>query len=59
MKILFKEQQKKIAERDEDDVELLALAMKLNVPVWSNDSDFKDSGVEVQTTAKLLKILKA
>jgi len=40
-------------------VELLALAMKLNVPVWSNDSDFKDSGVEVQTTAKLLKILKA
>lgn len=45
--------------RDEDDVELLALALKLDVPVWSNDGDFKDSGVEVYTTAKLLKILKA
>ncbi|MBI1812137.1 MAG: PIN domain nuclease [Nitrospirae bacterium] len=50
---------KKMSGRDEDDVELLALAMKLNVPVWSNDGDFKGSGVELYTTAKLLKILKA
>lgn len=50
---------RKLSERDEDDIELLALAMKLKVPVWSNDSDFKKSGVEVYTTAKLLKILKA
>jgi len=50
---------KRMAGRDEDDVELLALALKLNVPVWSNDSDFKDSGLEVHTTARLLKILKA
>ncbi len=49
---------KKLSGRDDDDdIELLALALKLKIPVWSNDSDFKDSGVEVYTTAKLLKIL--
>lgn len=49
----------KLSGKDEDDIELLALAMKLKVPVWSNDNDFKHSGVEVFTTARLLKILKA
>ena len=48
-----------MSDRDEDDIELLALAMKLRVPVWSNDRDFKHAGIEVFTTAKLLKILKA
>lgn len=50
---------KKLAGRDEDDIELLALSMKQKIPVWSNDNDFKYSGAEVYTTAKLLKILKA
>jgi len=50
---------RKLSDRDEDDIELLALAMKLRVPVWSNDRDFKHAGIEVFTTAKLLKILKA
>lgn len=50
---------KKLSGRDDDDIELLALALKLKIPVWSNDSDFKDSGVEVYTTAKLLKIVQA
>lgn len=49
---------KKLSGRDEDDIELLALSMKLRIPVWSNDNDFKHAGVEVYTTAKLLKILK-
>ena len=44
--------------KDEDDVELLALALKLKAPVWSNDNDFKHSGIEVYTTARLLKALK-
>ncbi|MBI4686987.1 MAG: PIN domain nuclease [Nitrospirae bacterium] len=47
----------KMAGRDEDDIELLALSMRLKAPVWSNDNDFRHSGVEVFTTAKLLKIL--
>jgi predicted nucleic acid-binding protein len=45
--------------RDKDDIELLALAMKLKVPIWSNDRDFNVSGLEVYTTAKLLKILRS
>jgi len=49
----------RLAESDVDDVELLALSLKLKVPVWSNDRHFQHSGVEVYTTAKLLKILKA
>lgn len=55
----LKEASKKLSGRDNDDIELLALALKLKIPVWSNDSDFEDSGVEVYTTAKLLKILQA
>lgn len=50
---------KKLSGIDADDVELLALAMKLHVPVWSNDNDFKHSGIETYATAKLLRILKA
>jgi predicted nucleic acid-binding protein len=49
---------KSLSGTDEDDIELLALAMRLKIPVWSNDRDFKHSGVDVYTTAKLLKILK-
>jgi predicted nucleic acid-binding protein len=49
----------KLSGRDEDDIELLALAIKLKIPVWSNDNDFKNLGIEIYTTAKLLKILKA
>ena len=50
---------KRITGRDNDDVELLALALKMKVPVWTNDRDFHNSGVETFSTAKLLKILKA
>lgn len=46
-----------IAKRDPDDVDLLALALAFDVPVWSNDSDFKDTGVEWYTTARLLRRL--
>ncbi len=45
--------------RDMDDIELLALALKLKAPVWSNDRDFTASSVKVYTTAKLLKELRA
>jgi predicted nucleic acid-binding protein len=44
-----------MARRDPDDVDLLALALAFGVPVWSNDSDFKDAGVEWYTTARLLR----
>lgn len=44
-----------IGKRDPDDVHLLALSLELGCPVWSNDSDFKNCGVEVYTTLDLLR----
>jgi predicted nucleic acid-binding protein len=46
-----------IARRDPHDVDLLALALAFGIPVWSNDSDFKDVGVDWYTTARLLRRL--
>ena len=51
------EARKRIGRRDPDDVELLALAMQLDVPLWSNDNDFENTGVVWYTTASLLAIL--
>lgn len=48
---------KRIGDRDPDDVDALALALHLRVPVWSNDDDFRGAGVEWFTTAALLKKL--
>ena len=48
-----------IEKRDPDDVHIVALALKLGVPIWTNDSDFRDLPIDVYTTAKLLKILGA
>jgi len=45
---------KQIADRDPGDVDVLALALRLDVPVWSNDRDFEGTGVERMTTAELL-----
>ena len=45
-----------IAHRDREDVEILALALALKRPLWTNDKDFGATGVQVLTTAKLLAI---
>lgn len=54
---LLEEAQKRLGSRDPEDVHLLALALKLGVPIWSNDQDFEEAGVEVYPTAALLKRL--
>jgi len=47
-----------IGGRNPDDVPLLALALVLGCPVWSNDRDLRGiSGVPVYTTAELLRAL--
>ena len=46
-----------IGQRDPDDIEILALALHLKIPLWSNDNDFRDTGVEWYTTAELLRRL--
>lgn len=48
---------RRIGARDPDDIELLALALALGIPVWSNDRDFERTGVKRFTTARLLKEL--
>ncbi|MFH1434189.1 MAG: PIN domain-containing protein [Pseudomonadota bacterium] len=48
----------KMAEKDPDDVELLALALKMKIPVWTNDKHFSQAGVETYSTAQLLKSFK-
>ena len=53
------EARKRIARRDPDDVELLALAIQLKLPVWSNDNDFENTGVVWHTTAALLATLES
>ena len=51
------EAKRRIGRRDPDDVDVLALALHMNLAVWSNDNDFEDGGVEWHTTAELLKAL--
>jgi predicted nucleic acid-binding protein len=48
---------RQIGRRDPDDADLLALALHLKIPVWSNDKDFKVAGVELFTTEDLLRRL--
>jgi predicted nucleic acid-binding protein len=47
---------RRIGQRDPEDIDVLALALTLKLPVWSNDNDFEDAGVEWHTTADLLKM---
>ena len=48
-----------LADRDEDDIPLAALALKLQIPIWSNDRDYEGFPFGTFTTAQLLKILNA
>ena len=48
---------RRLGRRDPDDIDVLALALHMSVPVWSNDDDFREAGVEWFTTATLLKRL--
>ena len=51
------EASRRMVHRDPDDVDLLALALHLDVAIWSNDGDFETAGIEWYTTARLLKKL--
>jgi len=46
-----------IGHRDPDDVALAALALKLDIPIWSNDNDFRELPLPLYTTAQLLRAL--
>ncbi len=44
--------------RDPEDVDLLALALHLQIPVWSNDRDFENLNVDLFTSERLLRYLR-
>jgi predicted nucleic acid-binding protein len=48
-----------IGRRDPDDIDLLALALRFDMPIWSNDNDFAVAGHTWYTTASLLARLEA
>jgi predicted nucleic acid-binding protein len=50
------EARRRIGRRDPDDIDVLALALWLQAPLWSNDRDFEGTGVEQVTTPDLLKL---
>lgn len=45
-----------IAHRDPQDIEILALALELGRPLWTNDKDFEHTTIQTFTTAELLSI---
>ena len=49
---------KRIGHRDPADVELLAMALHLQIPIWSNDRDFEGLKVDLFTTEGLLRHLR-
>lgn len=53
-----KEAEKRIADRDPDDWPTVALALELDLPVWSQDKDLSIAGIEVFTTGELLDALR-
>ena len=40
---------------DPDDVPLLAIALEHKIPVWTNDKDFENTGIELITTEEMVK----
>lgn len=55
---LGEEAKARTASRDPDDWPTVALALKLGLPVWSQDKDLGDAGVDVLTTGELLDALR-
>lgn len=50
----LKKAAKLIEKRDPEDVDLLALALKLSVPIWTNDQDYSATAVTWFSTAQIL-----
>ena len=56
--IHFEEALAALKDRDPEDAHVLALARTLKLPIWSNDRDLSNLGVECYPTAKLLRTLQ-
>lgn len=47
-----------VGTRDPDDVHLMALALKKDAAIWSNDKDFRDLPIQVYNTAQILEMFE-
>ena len=54
---LREEAEERITARDPDDWPTVELALKLSLPIWSQDKDVTAAGLEVFTTGELLDAL--
>jgi predicted nucleic acid-binding protein len=52
------EAERRIAARDPDDWPTVALALTVNLPVWSQDKDLTTAGLQIITTGDLLDALR-
>ncbi len=52
------EAENRISGRDPDDWPTVAVALSLGLPIWSQDKDLEDAGVEIFTTGDLLDALR-
>ena len=50
--------QKYLKDRDPDDIHLAALALKEDIPIWSNDKDLSVLPISIYTTAQFSQVLK-
>ena len=50
--------EQRIAARDPDDWPTVALALALDLPVWSQDKDLTIAGLDIYTTGELLDALR-
>jgi predicted nucleic acid-binding protein len=57
-KAFEKEARLRLASRDEDDWPVLATALTLNCPIWTEDMDFFGSGVPTWTTDRVELLLR-
>jgi predicted nucleic acid-binding protein len=53
------EARKRLRGRDEDDWPVLAIALALGCPIWTEDVDFFGTGIAVWTTSRIEILLKA
>jgi len=51
------EAKRRIGPCDPDDVDILALAIQFHIPIWSDDKNFEDCGIQRYTTEDLLRKL--
>jgi len=55
-RLFLPEAARRIGDRDPDDVDALALTLSQRIPLWTNDRDFEDAGIEALTTAHLFTL---